>query len=337
MSRLLFAAIFMLITLAAPARAQDGEELSDLLSEVGKAYAEPYLQPLANALGADMNSGLFHTASIGGGMLPLVDVYVGVKLMAGFVPTSSRTMSLAYETNKVFEIEGEEYVVPVTFQITDAPTVFGETKRGQATAHVFEILEGPGGNDVVLDTTIAFEVLPGLINTPVAPFAVPHIGIGSFMGTDLTLRYLPRLGFQDYGSVGLFGIGVRHSISQYLPLSPVNLTAQVMWQKLSIQDAQKDEVFAASAMAANVVASKSLAVLTMYGGLQVERSSIDISYTFGAEADQLSGQEIHFGMKGNNVVRAVVGGALNMGPVLFNVDAGIGSSRIISTGLGVSL
>lgn len=342
MTRSFFIAVILLITLAAPVRAQEGEELADLLSEVGGAYSEPYLQPLANALGADMNTGLFHTASIGGGMLPLVDVYVGVKAMAGFVPSSSRTMSLVYETERTFEVAGDEYVIPVTFEINDAPTVFGETTRGQASTHVLQTLDGPDGmpgteDDVVLDSTFTLDVLPGLIDTPVAPFLVPHFGIGSFMGTDLTFRYLPRIGYQDYGSIGMFGMGVRHSISQYLPLFPVDLSTQVMWQKLSIQDGENDEVFTASAIAGNVVASKSLMVLTVYGGLQAERSSIDIAYTFDSDVAQVGGQQIEFGLKGNNVVRAVFGAALNMGPMLVNVDAAVGSTRIISTGVGISL
>ena len=324
-----------------PAQAQD-EELADLLREVGETYSEPYLQPMANALGAGMNTGLFHTARVGGGMLPLIDIYAGVKVMGALVPSSDRTMSLVYETEKTFEIEGNNYVVPVTFEIDEAPTVFGDRRRGQALAHVDETFAGPDDqlgteDDVVIDSTVTLSLLPGLIDTPIAPFFVPHFGIGSFMGTDLTIRYLPRIGYQDYGSVGFVGIGARHSISQYIPLFPISLSAQLMWQKLSIEDGDDNEVFAASALAGNVVASKSLLVLTVYGGLQAERSSVDISYTFDPGIEDVEPQQVEFGLRGDNVVRAVAGFAVNMGPVLVNLDAAVGNTTIVSGGLGVSL
>ena len=47
---------FVLIT---PARTQD---LNETLSQVGEVYARAYVSPLAEILGAHMNTGLFHTA-----------------------------------------------------------------------------------------------------------------------------------------------------------------------------------------------------------------------------------------------------------------------------------
>lgn len=336
MSRYFWITLFIFAGLAVPAEAQE-EELGELIQDVGEAYSQPYLQPLADALGAGMNTGLFHSARIGGGLLPVVDVYAGVKLMGAMVPSNSRSFSMVYETEQVFRgPDGNDYRIPVTFTITDAPTVFGDRTPGVAEAHVQETVAGPDG-DVTIDTTATFDVLPGLVNTPVAPFFVPQIGIGSFMGTDVTLRYLPRIGYQDFGSIGFIGFGVRHSISQYIPLFPISLSGQVMWQKLSIEDGENNEVFGASAFAGNVVASKSLLLVTVYGGLQVERSSVDVAYMFDPGVPSLPAQQIEFGLTGGNVFRAVGGFALNFGPMLVNFDAGVGNSTVVSGGVGLSL
>lgn len=282
MRRSFWITVFLLAATAIPGRAQ---ELGELIEGVGRAYSEPYLQPMVNALGIDMNTGLFHSARVGGGLLPLVDVYVGAKVMGAFLPD---------------DMQGTP-------------------------------------DDVPIDTTTTFELLPGLVDTPIVPFIVPQIGLGSFMGTDVTIRYLPQIGFQDYGSVGFTGFGVRHSISQYIPLFPISLSAQVMWQKMSIEDDEDNEIFAASALAGNVVASKSLLLLTVYGGLQVERSSVDVEYTFDPEVEGVAPQQIEFDLTGDNNFRAVAGFALNLGPMLVNFDAGVGNTTVVSGGVGVSL
>ena len=75
---LLFLLAFTFL-IAAPARAQDSDELGDALSSIGQTYADSYTQPVTDALGADLNAGLFRTAEVGGeGVIPVVGVYVGV-------------------------------------------------------------------------------------------------------------------------------------------------------------------------------------------------------------------------------------------------------------------
>lgn len=339
MRRSFWITVFLLAATAIPGRAQ---ELGELIEGVGRAYSEPYLQPMVNALGIDMNTGLFHSARVGGGLLPLVDVYVGAKVMGAFLPDDDRTLSVVYETELPVDFEGETYIVPTTINIDEAPTVFGDDSPGVVQVNVDYTHPGPDDmqgtpDDVPIDTTTTFELLPGLVDTPIVPFIVPQIGLGSFMGTDVTIRYLPQIGFQDYGSVGFTGFGVRHSISQYIPLFPISLSAQVMWQKMSIEDDEDNEIFAASALAGNVVASKSLLLLTVYGGLQVERSSVDVEYTFDPEVEGVAPQQIEFDLTGDNNFRAVAGFALNLGPMLVNFDAGVGNTTVVSGGVGVSL
>ena len=109
--RTAFAFLLVALLSAAPARAQFQEvnsldNLSEALKAVTGNYADSYVQPVSDAFGAGMNSALFRTADAGGGIIPKIDVYVGVSvtgtLMASsnrsFMPTDGEAINLAGRT-----------------------------------------------------------------------------------------------------------------------------------------------------------------------------------------------------------------------------------------------
>ncbi|HEX7069872.1 MAG TPA: DUF6588 family protein, partial [Rhodothermales bacterium] len=145
-----------------------------------------------------------------------------------------------------------------------------------------------------------------------------------------------RVDVGEVGSIGFLGLGVRHSVSQYLPLLPVDLAAQVTWQKMGIQDSGDSEVLGASMWAMSVMASKSFFLATVYGGLQAESARISVDYTYVDPSGELPDQDIHFSMSGRNRVRALAGLGLNMGPLVLNVDYSLGSINVVSAGLGLA-
>ena len=335
------AAAIALFLLVPTLQAQD---LGETLEGIGPAYAEAYVQPLVDAFGADVNSGLFHSAKIGGGIVPVVDLYLGVKVFGAFVTSADQTLDLTYVAPQSFTASnGENYTVDVTYSIDGAPTVFGEDEAGVVVASINEVVDaGPDGqtgtsDDIVINEQTELELAPGLIQTSIAPLPMPQARIGSAFGTDLMIRFLPRIEMSDLGSIGFVGLGLRHSVSQYVPLLPVNVAAQLTWQKLGIQDADDEEVLGASMWALSVMASKSFLVASLYGGLQLESSSVDLDYTFVDPDGELPDQEISFSMSGRNKVRMVAGAALNMGPLVLNVDYNLGSVNVVTAGLGLTL
>ena len=66
-------------------------------------------------------------------------------------------------------------------------------------------------------------VFPGGLNVSMLPFAVPQLTLGSVFGTDLTVRYFAYSTNEDIGKLNLFSWGLRHSISQYVPVLPLDL------------------------------------------------------------------------------------------------------------------
>ena len=341
--RLTYRIIVVVAAMAATGLQARAQDLGETLQGVGVAYAEAYVQPLVNAFGADMNSGLFHSAKIGGGMLPLVDLYVGVKVFGALVPADDKTLDLSYTTPQVFTgPDGIDYTLDVTYQINDAPTVFGDSDPGVAVASVSEVVApGPDGqfgtaDDIEINEQAQLNLAPGVIETSIVPLIVPHIQIGSAFGTDVMIRYLPRIKSADLGSVGLFGFGVRHSISQYVPLLPIDLAAQVSFQNLGLMDSDDNEVVDASMWALSVMAGKSFFIASVYGGLQLESANVDVSYTFVDPEGILPNEEIDFSMTGSNRIRALAGVAVHLSPLTLNVDYSVGSVSVISAGLGLS-
>ncbi len=331
------------IALAAhrPARAQ---QLGEIIEEVGADYAELYLQPLVNAFGADINSGLIHTAKVGGGTLP-VDLFIGVKVTGAVVPDIDRTLDITYETSYPFPApDGNEYALPVIFEIDDGPTIFGEASPGVVTGRVRQTvhpgLDGMDGtpDDVVIDSTISFNVLPGLYDGPLAPVAIPHLALGSLAGTDVIFRYFPRVRHENYGYLEFVGVGLRHSVDRYIPGLPFQISGHFMMQNLLITNTNKEEILKASSVVAGGAISKTFVFLTLYGGVQAEETLVEVNYTFGDELSVVEGRNISFELTGDTTIRGLLGLSLKLGPVLVNVEGSRGNNRtVLTAGAGVTL
>lgn len=331
--RRLSATLLLFLLLPLSAHAQESEDLGDVIQDVGGDYARLYVQPLVDAFGADINSGLYHSADISSGLFPLVDVYVGAEAFGAFLAPEAQTLSLNYTRTETFTYEDEEYDIPVTYTVADAPTVFGRSEAGEITAQVDTTIDGRH-----IEEERSFRILPGVINTRFVPLLVPQVKVGtSLIGTELTVRYLPQIDLGDYGAFNMYGIGIRHNVSQYIPLLPLDISTQVMYQTLGIEDAEENDIVSAEAWAVNVAASKSLLLLTVYGGVQIERTTVDVEYTLDPEDDRVPETTVGLDLSGKNKVRALAGASLNLG--LFNVhaDYSLGNINVVSAGVGVVL
>ncbi len=79
--------------------------------------------------------------------------------------------------------------------------------------------------------------LPQGLNIKNILAGMPQIEIGSLFGTELTLRYIPRIDLgKNIGKFTFWGIGIRHSISQYIPNPFVDFAFQVAYQGTNLQN-----------------------------------------------------------------------------------------------------
>jgi hypothetical protein len=195
------------------------------------------------------------------------------------------------------------------------------------------------------DWQAASDSIPNLpklrgIDFAALPFVMPQVSVGLIRGTEVMLRFMPSVDLGDMGEINFLGIGIKHSISQYIPLCPVAISGQFVWQKLSIGD-----LLESKHTAFNIHASKTFGLgltLTPYVGLGFESSTLDVSYTteepIGFPPNTIpAGTEISFSLDGENSFRALVGLRFALPLITLNVDYDIGEYSAISAGLGITL
>ena len=227
------------------------QEFEDFVKKYTGANGEGYMQPLADAFGANLNSGWYHSAYIA---KPGFQLYIGVSAMAAPIPTK----------NKNFTATTQGFFTPE--QTAKVPTVFGNTEPVN--------VEGDGGTAYVF---------PGGLDLKNLPMAVPNLTIGSLLGTNVSLRWAAYDLGEDVGKVELLGWGVSHSLDQYLPVAPINMAVGFYTQQFTLGD-----IVDANSWLANLQASYQLSFITLYGGLGYENSNLDINYTYEEDNSEIA-------------------------------------------------
>ncbi len=159
------------------------------------------------------------------------------------------------------------------------------------------------------------------------PFAVPQLTLGSVLGTDVTLRFMPNITIGKYGSVNTFGFAVRHSISQYVKKAPIDAAVQFAYQKFSVSDTKDNNAVNSGSIAANLQFSKELSIFTFYAGVQYEQTTANYTFSY----DGLS-QNIN--IQNQNNLRGTLGLNIKLGPVNLNGDCSLSKSSSFSAGFG---
>lgn len=275
-------------------QAQDIESyVSKYTSENGKGY----LQPLADAFGANLNSGFYHSAKV---------KTVGLQVELGLVTMTA----LIGDDQKTFQASTEDLFYPAAN--AEAPTIVGSSEGAS--------VEGTGGT--------SYEFPPGF-DMKMIPIAAPQLSVGSIFGTQAFVRFINVDLGENWGRLNLSGWGIRHSINRYIPLLPVDLAVGFYHQSFTIGD-----IIDANATFLSAQASITRGMLTVYGGLGTESSNLDISYTF---EDDDSAEPVSFELEGSNSVRMTIGLALNMGPLKLYSDFNLASQKVLVIGLSAGL
>lgn len=130
-----------------------------------------------------------------------------------------------------------------------------------------------------------FELPRGLNINPIA-VAVPQSEFGSLFGTELLLRFIPQIDLgKNIGKFMFWGLGLKHSISQYIPNAFIDISLQV-----GIQGAQlKNRIGVTNAELttnakfwnSNLHLSKKVSKnFEFYSGLSFEKLEINSDYQF---------------------------------------------------------
>ena len=301
------------------------QELSNNLEKVGEMYAEKYLEPFTSVIGASFNSNL-----IGGKMHSVMKLpfdaflYVGIKASGTTINDEDRSFDLLF-TDSV-DIGGVHKLA--YYEVQNAPTILGSTETPTANGYYYD----NQGNKIPVPPV---QTIPGILDTKFYPFIIPQIGIGSFYGADLTLRFIPRISLGNYGAMGYSGVILRYNVSYLFPKLPFNLAVQGGFQNISIENDDGLKYMGGDSYMANLQVSKDIFLFNIYGGLQYEYFNSDISYFY---IDKFNNEiPVTFSQQSDMKFRGVVGASFNIFPVSINLDVSIGKRVVFGAGIGALL
>jgi len=280
---------------AASARADLSEKLGALTGENAKGY----LGPLPDALSSTLNSAIFQT---------------------GKVPKTGVSFTLGVHVMGVNFKDEDRTFVPVDppgFQSSPSgqavSTIIGDTKSVGVQGQGGTQLNYPGGFDVSTFTV-----------------AAPELTVGSFFGTRAVVRWFSaELGNSDYGKLELFGIGGQHSISQYVPLLPVDVAVGAFYQTFKLGDGLLDS----KAFHMDVTGSKRFGVIQPYVGIGFDTFKMDVDYTSTADP----GQHISVSMPDQSSAHFTVGAQASLAIVKLHAEFDAAANTGAAIGLSFGL
>jgi hypothetical protein len=287
--------VFGLLILATDARAQS--KLDQALKQFNATDVQGYIQPLTDLFGANMNTGYYHSAAIGSSGFHIALDFIAMGAQVG-------------DDQKTYIV-----TTPPSYPQLKSATVFGD-KAGIVASAVDPTLQYKG-------------IADGILNPPLFPLATPQLTIGNIYGTQMAIRFvpIPASATKDLGSITLFGLGVRHSVSQYFPDLPVDIAGGFFYNRFSVGD-----LITFNSVAFGAQASKQFSVLALYGGLQYEKSTMNLTYN--SASPTATSPSVDISMDGANKFRFTVGAGLDLAVFHLFADANFGSITNFSAGFG---
>ncbi|MDA3821805.1 MAG: hypothetical protein PF450_04220 [Bacteroidales bacterium] len=244
-----------------------------------------YMAPYINIVGANLNGGWYNTAK--------------PHKLGGFDITASVSVAYAPDAALQYDLSTLDLELNVDGVSTIAPTIAGDMEALPVLVSS-QIVTNPVTN-LQENVEIARVVHPNGTGVNFLPLPMAQVSLGLFKGTDVTVRYIPSISMGDIGKVGLFGIGGRHSISQWIPvikrLDFLNISVQGGYTKLSseaflnmlpdesvevpmINQPKWDEqrmYLNFGSWTLNLIASQSIPIVTVYEGIGFSSSMADLA------------------------------------------------------------
>ena len=184
-----------------------------------------------------------------------------------------------------------------------------------------------------------------------------NAGIGLVKETEIDIRYIPtynyKLGFAGKGSIGLWGIGVKHDVLQWIPVVgdviPMNLSLQLGHTALntkfdveSAAGAQQTVELDVQATTVNLIASKKILMLTAYAGIGYNSSKTNFNtntaFTLKTENNNINLDvplEMQFATQ--NEIRTNIGLRFNLTVIAIQANHTFSRYPVTTLGIGISL
>lgn len=283
-----------LVSSASTVRAQSS--LEEAMNQYGAGAVKGYIQPLADVLVANLSLGYFVNAA------PSSRITFGFEIVSMAAPIGDNLRTYTANTPPGFS--------PSTVQ---TPTVFGGTAP---------TVTGPAPG-------ITYRGADGVYTSQYFPSAAPQLRVGGLFGTEVAVRYvsstlIPFIDESDFPELKLFGMGIQHSLTRYMPL-PVDVSIAASFNSLTFGDLVN---LSSNAIGVNV--GRSLGVVGVSFGVLSEGGTMNVKYTSN---DPNASGSVDVDLDVSRTVRFRGGAAVNLGFLKLFGDAAIGDITSYAAGL----
>lgn len=291
----------VLVLLASPAAAQ----IEDNLKSYTGANATGYFGPLVKAISTNLNAGLYHTA----------DIPVNGLVLRLEIPIMGLIFS---DDDKTFNAVTEGAFSPQ--QTVQAPTIAGS------------------GNSVTVggDAGTSY-TFPGGLNLNSFALTVPQLRIGAVAGTEALIRFIAfNIGDTDLGNLNFFGLGIRHSISQYFgPAPPVDVAASFTYQRFKLGENEdgSDLSLTTTYSFGFQVSTRYVKFLVPYTGFSYDTYNTDVEYQYEELGET---QDVKLDFTGDNL-HWLIGLNLDFYNVYLFAEYNVASQNSFAFGLGFGI
>ena len=279
--------LFFLVTPAAFAQVDNVGRILQASREDANILVSEYLKPFGSGFGASINTGWTNTAQTHKKFGFDITINTGLAV----VPGSDKTFDVTQIGLQQLELESGPSTVQTINGSDDVQTTSlaaYETINGQRTK-LFEF-------DMPTGTGFGYVPAPEI-----------KAGLGLIKDTEIMVRYVPEVSIDEYGTFQQFGFGAKHGINQWLPggnLLPVDISLMAGYTNLNVTsdfsitaedvitdpnntenpyagqpstwEGQKVDIDT-DAFTINALVGKTLPVLSVYGGIGFETSTVSIS------------------------------------------------------------
>lgn len=289
--RLSSSLLLLLLICVSPVMAQlddAGDIIQAAVTEEGRQDAntllKAYFLPFGKGIGSDLNAGWSNSAATH----PTLGFDLTMSVNFARVPGGDQSFNVQeLDLNELVYIE-EKSSTPIT------PTAFG-ANQSNTTMGAYYTDPQTSEERVLLD----FE-MPRGTDVPYVPAPMIQANVGLIKSTEVSVRYVPPLTLGNDLKLDVWGMGVKHEITKWLPggsLIPVNISLQAGFTKLNssvafnvepeqgpdVKNEYPDETWdgqeaalSSNAFTVNALVGKTLPFVSFYGGVGYETSSLSL-------------------------------------------------------------
>jgi len=341
----------LVMTLLVSIQQSHAQELETILLAADDAslLTENYLNPAVTGLIYSMNGGWFTTAKTH----KKFGFDITINANASFVPSKEQIFAFIPSDYTFLSLPNGETELNTVMSENDAETVVDiriPTDNGTYKVASFDM---PGG--------IAEDLPINAVPTPMV-----QLGFGLPYKTDIKLRFVPTLNFDDSVEANLIGFGLQHDIMQYFgPLDKLPLNVSILGAFTNMKvayaiedDTPDDEVavsngeaeFKMNTWTVQAIASLDFKIITLYGsvGYNNGKSTVkmkgDYTLTYDVEDDngnvigtvnESISDPINLDFDANGM-RATIGTRLNLGFFKIFADYTLQEYNTASAGIAFS-